>query len=102
MPKPVPSYCKDFLQNEKALTKFLIPNSQLLIHYFYNVYKLDKTYSGTMSFEEAEKTNLFLPTDSLAERINQGWYLSAMAHGIDPLHPPKMEKRLVGTRKHSK
>ena len=55
-----------------------------------------------MTFAEAEKAKLFLPTDSLTERLNQGWYLSAMAYGIDPLHPPKMEKRLVSIRKHAK
>ena len=63
---------------------------------------MDKTYTRTMSFAEAEKENLFLNTDSLSERLNQGWYLTAMAYGIDPYSPPKMEKKLTSIRKHNK
>ncbi len=66
------------------------------------MYKLDKSYSKCQTFAEAERDNLFLKTDSLSERLNQGWYLAAMAHGIDPYNPPKMERRLVSIRKHAK
>jgi hypothetical protein len=36
---------------------------------------------------------------SLGERLNQAWYLTAMAYGIDPANPPKMNKRLTAIRK---
>lgn len=62
-------------------------------------YKLDKSVFKSQSFEEAEMENVFTKTVSLSERLNQGWYLSAMAFGLDPNHPPKMVKKLVSTRK---
>ena len=66
------------------------------------MYKLDKTIFKVQSFAEAERSNVFEKTVSLSERLNQGWYLSAMAHGIDPYNPPKMIKQLVSIRKHTK
>ena len=66
------------------------------------MYKLDKSYSKAQSFAEAEKNKLFLKTDSLSERLNQAWYLTATIYGINPLQPPKMQKHLVTMRKHSK
>ena len=65
------------------------------------MYKMNKSYSKVQTLADAEKDKLFLPTDSLSERLRQGWYLSAMAYGIDPVNPPKMEKHLVSLRKHS-
>jgi hypothetical protein len=66
------------------------------------MYKLDKTITKMQSFKEADMCNVFSATETLAERLNQGWYLSAMAHGINPYNPPKMQKHLVNTRKHKK
>lgn len=66
------------------------------------MYKLDKSYFKMQTFAEAEKENVFSKTVTLSERLNQGWYLSAMAHGIDPYNPSKMEKKLVSLRKHQK
>jgi len=58
------------------------------------MYKLDKTISQTKTFREAEEGNKFAADVSPGERLNQGWYLTAMAYGIDPYDPPLMEKRL--------
>jgi hypothetical protein len=66
------------------------------------MYKLDKTVIKMQTFKEADMSNVFSPTETLAERLNQGWYLSAMAHGISPYNPPKMQKKLVSIRKHKK
>lgn len=66
------------------------------------MYRLDKTVFKAQTFAEAEMSNVFEKTVSLSERLNQGWYLSSMAHGIDPYNPPKIEKRLVSIRKHKK
>jgi hypothetical protein len=66
------------------------------------MYKLDKTVFKAQTFAEAERSNVFEKTVSLEERLNQGWYLSAMAHGVDPYNPPKMIKQLVSIRKHTK
>ena len=65
------------------------------------MYRLDKTIFKAQTFAEAERSNVFEKTVPLGERLNQGWYLSAMAFGIDPVNPPKMEKRLVSIRKHT-
>lgn len=56
------------------------------------MYKLDKKYSKAQTFAEAEKNKLFLKTDSLSERLNQAWYLTATIYGIDPYNPPEMQK----------
>ncbi len=66
------------------------------------MYKLDKTVFKAQTFAEAERSNVFEKSVSLSERLNQGWYLSAMVHGVDPYNPVKMEKRLVSIRKHPK
>jgi hypothetical protein len=63
------------------------------------MYKLDKTVFKMQTFKEADMGNVFLPTETLGERLNQGWYLSAIAYGINPYNPPKMQKHLVSTRK---
>lgn len=65
------------------------------------MYKLDKTISKTQTFKEAENDCLFPKTTTYSERLNEAWYLTAIAYGIDPLNPPKMEKKFMGTRKHS-
>lgn len=66
------------------------------------MYRLDKTIFKAQTFEEAERSNIFEESVPLSERLNQGWYLSAMVHGVDPYNPLKMEKRLVSIRKHPK
>ena len=63
------------------------------------MYKMNRSYSKAQTFAEAEKNKLFLKTDSLSERLRQAWYLTAMAYGIDPENPPRMEKRLTAIRK---
>jgi hypothetical protein len=66
------------------------------------MYKLDKTVFKAQTFAEAERSNVFEESVPLSERLNQGWYLSAMAHRVDPYTPIQMEKRLVSIRKHIK
>ncbi len=66
------------------------------------MYRLDKSISKTQTFSEAEKSNIFEEDVPLYERLNQGWYLSAMVHKVDPFNPTKMEKKLVSIRKHPK
>ncbi|MBP6430536.1 MAG: hypothetical protein KA319_02130 [Ferruginibacter sp.] len=66
------------------------------------MYRLNKTVMKMQSFKEADMSNVFLPDEPLGERLNQGWYLSAMAHGINPYNPPKMQKHIINIRKHKK
>jgi hypothetical protein len=66
------------------------------------MYKFDKTIFKAQSFADSERENVFEKTVPLSERLNQGWYLTAMAHGIDPYHPPIMIKKFVSTRKHKR
>lgn len=60
---------------------------------------MNRSYSKAQTIAGAEKDKLFLKTDPLSERLCQAWYLTAMAYGIDPLNPPKMQKVLVSIRK---
>lgn len=60
---------------------------------------MNKSYSKVQTFAGAEKDKLFFKSDSLPERLSQGWYLTAMAYGIDPQKPPKMQKVLIDIRK---
>ncbi len=64
------------------------------------MYKMDKTIGKGMSFKEAEDQKIFAKETSMSERLNQSWYLTCMAFGIDPLNPPKMEKSVGSSRKH--
>lgn len=66
------------------------------------MYRLDKTIFKAQTFAEAERCNVFEKIIPLSERLNQGWYLSAMAHRVDPYNPAKMDKQIVSIRKHSK
>lgn len=66
------------------------------------MYKLDKTVFKSQTFAGAEKENIFSSTVSLSERLNQSWYLTSIAFGSDPINPPQMIKKFVGSRKHKK
>ena len=85
-------------------TAFLQPIilDRLILNLDMKKYRLDKTAFKMQTFEEAERSNIFEESVTPYERLNQGWYLSAMAHGVDPYDPVKMEKRLVSIRKHAK
>jgi hypothetical protein len=63
------------------------------------MYRLDKSYSKVKTFTEAEKDKIFPSSVSYKERLNQAWYLTAMAFGIDPEAPPKMQKQVATLRK---
>lgn len=63
------------------------------------MYKLDKTISAIKTHQQLEESKKFADNVSLGERLKQGWYLSAMAYGIDPKNPPKMIKQLIAIRK---
>ncbi|UAY51809.1 hypothetical protein [Ferruginibacter albus] len=62
---------------------------------------MDKSISSSGSFKEAEKAKRFNSNDTLSERLQQSWYLTCMAYGIDHNTPPKMEKKLFSVRKHT-
>jgi hypothetical protein len=66
------------------------------------MYKMDKSVSAVKTFEAAEKDKIFHQDVSLKERLNQAWYLTAMAFGIDPLNPPKFNKHVFSARKQEK
>ena len=66
------------------------------------MYKLDKTAFKKGKLEDLEKDKVFGPEVSLGERLQQSWFLTCAAYGIDPLNPPKMIKELTGVRKHER
>jgi hypothetical protein len=65
------------------------------------MYKMDKSIGKGKTFAEAEKDKIFPKETTPAERLQQSWYLTCMAYGIDPLNPPKMDKTISSSRKHA-
>ena len=65
------------------------------------MYKMDKTVGKAMTHNEAEKEKLFPPVTTAKERLNEAWYLTCQAYGIDPENPPKMDKTVCSSRKHA-
>ena len=65
------------------------------------MYKMDKTVGKAMTHKEAEKEKLFPPETTAKERLNEAWYLTCQAYGIDPEIPPKMDKTVGSSRKHA-
>ena len=65
------------------------------------MYKMDKTVGKAMTHKEAEKEKLFPPETTSKERLDETWYLTCKAYGIDPENPPKMDKTVGSSRKHT-
>ena len=66
------------------------------------MFKMDKTFGKAMSHEEAEKEKLFPPETLLKQRLDEAWYLTCKAYGLDPNDPPKFDKSVGSSRKHNK
>ena len=66
------------------------------------MFKMDKTFGKAMSHAEAEKEKLFPPGTSLKQRLNEAWYLTCIAYGLDPDYPPKFDRSIGSSRKHKK
>ena len=65
------------------------------------MYKMDKTVGRAMTHKEAEKEKLFPPETTAKQRLNEAWYLTCLAFGIDPENPPKTDKTVGSSRKHT-
>jgi hypothetical protein len=65
------------------------------------MYKLDKNKVKLQTFKQSKNDCLFPVSTSYGERLNEAWFLTAMAYGIDPINPPKMDKKFMGTRTHA-
>ena len=65
------------------------------------MYKIDKTVGRAMTHKEAEKEKLFPPETTAKQRLNEAWYLTCQAYGIDPDNTPKMDKTIGSSRKHA-
>ena len=63
--------------------------------------KMDKTLGKGMTHDEAEKRKLFPKETSLKQRLNEVWHLTCMAYGLDPNNPPKLDKTVASSRKHT-
>jgi len=66
------------------------------------MYRLDKKAVKLHTNAEAEVSKRFAADVPLEERLRQAWYLTCMAHGIDPENPPRMIKEITAMRKHPK
>ena len=65
------------------------------------MYKMDKTIGKLLTHKEEEESKKFTDEVSLPERLRQAWFLTCMAYGIDPQHPPKIDKTIFSMRKHT-
>ena len=55
-----------------------------------------------MTHKGAEKEKLFPLETTAKERLNEAWYLTCQAYGIDSGNPPKMDKTVGSSRKHTR
>lgn len=65
------------------------------------MYKMDKTVGKAMTHKEAENEKLFPPETTAKERLDEAWYLTCQAYGIDPENPLRMDKTVGSSRKHT-
>ncbi len=61
--------------------------------------KLDKTVFKAQSFEEADKSNLFDKTVSLADRLKLSFHLSCTIFGIKEGDSLKLDRTIFSARK---
>lgn len=64
------------------------------------MYRLDKTAVKVQSKEQAANTVAYWRAQPPEERWRAAWYLTCQAYGIDPDHPPRLDKTLFSIRKH--
>ena len=64
------------------------------------MYRLDKTAVKVQSKEQAANTVAYWRAQSPEERWRAAWLLTCQAYGIDPDHPPRLDKTLFSIRKH--
>lgn len=61
-------------------------------------YKLDKTAFRMMTFEEADKANVFDKEVSYGERLQEAYYLISQAYNFSIEAPPKLDKNCFSSR----
>jgi hypothetical protein len=65
------------------------------------MYKMDKNFMRAQTHTGAEKDKIFSKEVSIGDRLRESWWITCLAFGIDPAHPPKMDKYFFSVRKHS-
>jgi hypothetical protein len=62
-------------------------------------YRFDRTAFKMMTFEEADKTNVYDNSISYSERLGQAYFLIAQAYGFSMTDQPKLDRSNFSSRK---
>ena len=65
------------------------------------MFRLDKSISKAQSFSDAEKDKIFAGDVPYIQRLREATYLIAKAYNFSPDNPPRLNKQVSSTRKHS-
>ena len=63
-------------------------------------YKLDKSYSKSQSFKEADDHSEYWQDQSIEERLRASWYLICQAYGLEYSTKHKLDRTVHLIRKH--
>ena len=66
-----------------------------------NNYQLDRMKFKMQSFQEADMQHDYWMTKSVEERMRAAYYLISVAFDFDINNPPRLDKNIFSTRKHS-
>ncbi|WP_315823972.1 hypothetical protein [Paraflavitalea speifideaquila] len=62
-------------------------------------YRFDRTAFRMLTFNEADKANVFEKSISYSERLRQAYYLIAQAYGFSMTDQPKLDRTHFSSRK---
>jgi len=62
-------------------------------------YRLDKTAFKVQTLQDADHNREYWLSKSPEERFRAAWYLICCAYGIDPEHPPRLDRTVFSMRK---
>jgi hypothetical protein len=66
------------------------------------MFKLDRTAFKIQKYDEVPVNNrTFWLSRTPKERLDAACYLTNQAYGIDPEHPPKLDRTVFAMRKHT-
>ncbi len=62
-------------------------------------FKMDKTFSKTQTFEEADRANIFDKDVLIADRLRMAFHLSCTIHGIKEGDSLKLDRTIFSAHK---
>lgn len=62
-------------------------------------YRFDRSSFRMMSFQQADKANVFDKSISYSERLRQAYFLIAQAYGFSMTEQPRLDRNIFSCRK---